>query len=270
MDMTQWETATDLTARLASGTAELLADPHHPHSWTLVVDGVSQSYVDLSDPTRLEMMYVRMVASVIDAVAPAGRPLRVLHLGAGGLTLPRYVAATRPGSPQLVVELDRSLLEFVQFGIPLPADSGISLRVDDARSAVEALEADQYDLIITDVYQAARMPTRVAGTAFVEQISWLLAPGGLYLVNVLDAAGLVLTRRQLATVRTGFARTCLLTTPGMWKGRRDGNVVIVATDDTGVIPTPRIQAAARPRLDLSVQEGEPLDRFLSGTAALVG
>src|SRR5437764_1146294 len=84
----------------------LVPDPRRPAGWTLLVDGVPQSYVDLDDPRYLEFEYMRRLASIIDAAAPPGVPLRVLHLGGGALTMPRYVAATRPGSRQRVVELD--------------------------------------------------------------------------------------------------------------------------------------------------------------------
>ena len=63
----------------------------------LLIDGVPQSHVDLEDPGYLDFEYVRRIGHVIDEAAPAGQPLRVLHLGAGALTLARYVAATRPG-----------------------------------------------------------------------------------------------------------------------------------------------------------------------------
>lgn len=265
---TQRDTALDLRAKTDTGTAELIADRGHPGSWTLEMDGVAQSYVDLNDPRRLEMMYVRMVASVIDSVAD-GRLRRALHLGAGGLSLPRYLAATRPGCEQLVVELDRGLLELVRFGLPVPDDSHITFRLSDAREAVESLAASGFDLIVNDVYTAARMPTPVSGTRFAQQVARLLAPGGLYVVNVLDSAGLMGTRRQLATVRTCFADTCVLSTARMWKGKRDGNLVIVAAAEPGTISVGRIKAAARPRLDLVARTGDALDTFLSGTAPLV-
>ena len=43
-------------------------------------------------------------ADVLDAL-PAG-PLAVTHVGGGGCTLARYLAATRPGSSQIVLEPD--------------------------------------------------------------------------------------------------------------------------------------------------------------------
>ena len=64
-----------------------------------------------ADPGYLEFEYVRRIGHVADLAFPPGEPLRVLHLGGGALTLPRYLAHTRPGSRQLVAELDDALTE---------------------------------------------------------------------------------------------------------------------------------------------------------------
>lgn len=48
---------------------------------------------------------------MLDLVAPEGQPLRVLHLGGGAGTPAGCVAATRPGSTQLVVEADDRLAD---------------------------------------------------------------------------------------------------------------------------------------------------------------
>ena len=81
-----------------SGVAELAGDPDRPRAWTLLVDGIPQSHVDLDDPQYLEFGYMRRLGHLIDLAAPAGEPVRVLHLGGGGLTLARYVAAIYPAS----------------------------------------------------------------------------------------------------------------------------------------------------------------------------
>src|SRR2546430_9151699 len=116
------------------GATELVADPGRAHGWTLLVDGVAQSYVDLDDPTHLEFEYVRRLASVVDAAAPPGVPLTVLHLGSGALTLPRYVRHTRPGSAQRVLEWDPILVELVLRELPLPAGADIRIDIADART----------------------------------------------------------------------------------------------------------------------------------------
>ena len=102
-----------IRAEVGHGSAELVGDPDRPHGWTLLVDGTAQSHVDLDDPVHLEFEYIRRIGHLIDLCAPAYAPLRALHLGGGAWTLARYVAATRPGSTQTVVELDGPLAEFV-------------------------------------------------------------------------------------------------------------------------------------------------------------
>jgi spermidine synthase len=46
--------------------------------------------------------------------------VHALHLGGGALTLPRYLAHTRPGSRQLVAEVDDALTDLVREHLPLP------------------------------------------------------------------------------------------------------------------------------------------------------
>ncbi|MDP9417680.1 MAG: spermine synthase, partial [Actinomycetota bacterium] len=91
------------------GVAELLRDADRPDAWMLLVDGVPQSHVDLADPAYLAFEYVRRLGHAVDLVAKTGRPVDAVHLGGGALTLARYVATTRPGSRQRVMELDGPL-----------------------------------------------------------------------------------------------------------------------------------------------------------------
>lgn len=120
------------------GTADLVPDPKRPRGWMLLVDDVAQSYVDLDDPTHLEFEYVRRVASIIDAAAKPGKPIRALHLGGGAMSIARYIVATRPGSKQLVIERDSALALLVHQTLPLPADSGVEIQIADARTAIES------------------------------------------------------------------------------------------------------------------------------------
>ena len=98
---------------------ELLGDADRPGAWMLLVDGIPQSHVDLGDPQHLELEYIQRLGHLVDLAAPAGAPLRVLHLGGGGLTLARYVAVTRPGSRQVAVEASAEVAELVRRRLPL-------------------------------------------------------------------------------------------------------------------------------------------------------
>jgi spermidine synthase len=246
------------------GSAHIVADWRRPGAWLLMIDGVAQSYVDLADPEHLEFVYMRRVAAVIDAAAPAGRPLRVLHLGGGAYTLPRYVAAVRPGSAQVVIERDAALAAAVERELPLPAGAGIEVRIDDARRAVESAPPGGYDLVVADVYEGGRMPGSVATAEFAAAAFEVLGPGGTYVVNVTDLPPLAFSRRQAATARSAFPDVCVLAEPGLLRGRRFGNVVVAARRGPDGLPVARISR----HVDATVLHGPDLDEFLAGARAL--
>jgi spermidine synthase len=251
------------------GAARLVRDPRRKGGWTLLVEEVQQSYVDVNDPTYLSFEYARRIASVIDTAAPEGVPLRVLHLGGGAFTMPRYVAATRPGSEQVVVERDRRLAAFVQRILPLPGDADITLVFGDARATVAELPAADFDLVIGDVYDAAQMPESVSDVTFAASVARVLRPGGIYAVNVADLAPLAFSRGQAATLRVVFEDLCLLVRPELFRGRRFGNVVFAAAPEAGRLPLARLAAiAGRDKLPAQVVSGVGLDLLTAGATAV--
>jgi spermidine synthase len=247
------------------GVAEIIPDRDRPNGWTLFIDGVPQSHVDLDDPTYLEFEYMRRLASVIDSAGPPGEPLRVLHLGGGALTLPRYVAATRPGSRQRVVDRDAALITLVRRVLPLPAQADLRVRAADARTAVEGTRTHAFDLVVGDVYRGAQMPGTVASVQFAEQVARVLRPGGYYAVNVADLPPLAFSRVEVATLRAAFAEVCVIADAGLLRGRRYGNVVLVATNPPGRLPVAALTAAAlRDAFPARVLRGASLNRFVAG------
>ncbi|MGW2648788.1 spermidine synthase [Streptomyces sp. NPDC001393] len=212
------------------GTAKLMPDVDRERAWLLTVDGAPQSYVDLDDPAHLEFEYARRLGYVLDVVAETGRPLDVLHLGGGALTLPRYVAATRPGSRQDVVEADRGLLELVAEYLPLPEGSGVAVHAADARAWLEAAPDDHADVLIADVFGGSRVPAHLTTLAYAREAERVLRPGGVYLANLADGAPFGFLRPQLATLATVFEELVLIAEPAVLRGRRFGNAVLAAAN----------------------------------------
>ncbi|MER7459612.1 fused MFS/spermidine synthase [Micromonospora sp. NPDC126480] len=243
---------------------ELVVDPARPTGRTLLAGGVEQSYVDVADPTYLHFDYVRRMAAVADLAAPAGHRLDVLHLGGGALTLARYLAATRPGSAQLVVERDPAVVDLVARDLP-PVPPGIEVRVADAREAVAGAPGDAYDLVLADIYRAARMPPHVATVEFAREVARVLRTEGIYLVNVTDLPPLVVTRVQAATLREVFADVCVVADRRMLRGRRYGNVVLAAARRPHRLPVARlVPRVLRDPLPGVVLHGAALDTFAAG------
>ncbi|MFE9423788.1 spermidine synthase [Kitasatospora sp. NPDC006697] len=212
----------------AFGTAKLMPDIDDPGSWLLTVDGTPQSYVDLADPTRLEFEYTRRLGHLADALAPEGAPLDTLHLGGGALTLPRYLAATRPGSRQLAVEADGPLVELVAEALPWDRDA-LTVRVGDAREQLAAAAPAAWDLVVVDVFQGSRTPAHLTSVEFVRLAARVLRADGCYAANLADGAPLDFTAAQAATVAAVFPHTCLIAEPPVLRGRRYGNLLLLGS-----------------------------------------
>ncbi|MGW0502126.1 spermidine synthase [Micromonospora sp. NPDC003241] len=253
-----------ITAQVDTGQAELAPDPDRPGSWTLLLDGAPQSHVDLTDPTHLEFEYVRRLAAAIDLVAPAGTPLRVLHLGGGALTLPRYVAATRPGSVQRVVEVDGALVDLVRRELPWRPDARLKVRVDDARAVLAGGRDAGYDVIVADVFAGSRTPARLTSVEYAAEVARVLRPGGWYLANLADGPPLRYARGQVATVRELLPRACLVADAAVLRGRRYGNLVLVAGRQEPPVAA-LTRRAAGDWFPGRVLAGAELDRFAGGS-----
>ena len=261
--------------RGADGRVELLRDLDRPRSWMLLVDGAPQSHVDLDDPRHLEFEYVRRLGHVIDLAVPAGTPLRVLHLGGGGLTLARYVAATRPGSSQLAVESDAAVAELVRRRLPLGRPGGsraragrIRVRVADARGAVEQVRAGSFDVLVADVFAGARTPAGLTSVEFTAVAARALAPAGVYAANIGDGPPLAHTRGRVAAVRAVFLNVCVIAEAAVLRGRRFGNLVIAASGQELPVAGLIRRAAADP-FPARVVDGAALDRFVAGAKPIV-
>ena len=250
---------------VSGGTAELLPDADRDGSWMLLVDGTPQSHVDLDDPTHLEFEYVRRMGHVLDLAGEPGAPLDVIHLGGGALTLPRFVAVTRPGSRQRVVEIDQPLTDLVREHLPLPRGARIRVRADDARVGLAALHTDSADVVVCDVFAGARTPAHLTSTEFAAEAHRVLRPGGVYAANVADGPPLRFARAQVATLRAVFRHVCLLAEPGTLRGRRFGNLVAVASDADLPLAALTRRCAGDP-MPSRVVDGAELDRFVGHVA----
>jgi spermidine synthase len=244
---------------------ELLADLDRPRSWMLLVDGVPQSHVDLDDPQYLDFEYMRRLGHLIDLAGPAGTPLRVVHLGGGGLTLARYVTATRPGTVQLAVESDPEVAELV--ARRLPAGGRIDVRIADAREVLDELPPGSFDVVVADVFAGAHTPPGLTSAEFTAAAARVLAPSGLYAVNVGDGPPLAHARGRIAAVRTVFRHACVLAEPAVLHGRRFGNLVVAAAGHELPLAALTRRAAADP-FPAQIVEGAALDRLVAGAAPI--
>ena len=218
------------THDIDTGTAELVPDRSDPKVWTLLVNGVPSSPVHLDDPRVLDFEYLQWMADVLDlAAAPAPEPLDVVHLGGAACALPRHLEAVRPGSRQVVVELDAALATLVRQWFDLPRSPRLRLQTGDAREGLARRRDDSADAVVRDVFAGDTTPDHLVTAEFVADAARVLRPSGLYLANVADPGDGALLRAEAAAAGEVFAHTALLAEPSALRRRRRANAVLIAS-----------------------------------------
>ena len=200
-------------------------DPARPSGRVLVLDDLRHSYVDLEDPRRLEFDYTRWIADAVDGSAPRGRPLDAVFVGGGGFTLPRWLAATRPGSRSRVLEVDGDLVDVARRRLGLRTSPALRVLEGDARMTMRDQPARSADVVVGDAFGGRAVPWHLATREWTEQVRRVLRPGGVYAMNVIDLGELRLMRAEAATLLEVFPHVRLIARPGP----TGANLVLVAS-----------------------------------------
>jgi spermidine synthase len=247
--------------------ARVVADPERADGRVLMLDTLRHSYVDLADPTHLEFEYVRAIAAVVDATAAPGQPLSALHVGGGGLTLPRYLAEVRPGTGSLVLEVDPGVVAVDREQLELETSERLQVRVVDGRVGLADERPGARDLVIGDAFGGLSVPWQLTTREALELVDASLADDGVYAVNLIDHPPLSFVRAELATMRAVFPHVVLLARVPVLAGEDGGNVVAVASRSP--LPSAAIETALGDReLVWLVAEGSALDAFVGDAGVL--
>ena len=234
----------------------VLPDPGRPTGRTLVLDNLRHSYVDLADPTHLRFRYVALFGAVVDTVLDQG-PVRALHLGGGGFTFPRWLAATRPGSTGTVLELDPGIVDVAENELGLERGPELRVRTGDARVNIADEPSGAYDVVVGDAFGGLSVPWHLATVEMASEIARTLRPGGVYVANVIDGGPRRLVRAELATLATTFDHVALIAPPD----GPSGNHILVASDG------PLATLAVEPEQG-AVVAGEDLQAFVADAEVL--
>lgn len=209
--------------------ARVVADPDRPTGRTLELDTLRHSYVDLADPAYLEFEYTRAVAAVADSIRPAAIPLQALHIGGGGFSMPRYLAASRPGTRSTVLEIDGGVVELGRERLGVNDIPGLTVRVGDARTGLQEQPAGRFDLAVGDAFGGLAVPWHLTTRQVAEQVRSVLTDDGLYAVNVIDYQPDRFARAEIATLKAVFPHVILLGAPITVAGEGGGNHILVAS-----------------------------------------
>lgn len=223
----------------------VVPDKYVPGAFVVSGGGVEHSFIDPANPGHLEFPYMQRISEALDSWIPAGERPRVIHVGGAGMTLARYVCAAWPTSLQIVLEPDAELTAEVRRELPLPERSGIKVRPQDGRTGLAAMPGDYADVVIIDAFAHLSVPGDLVTAQAFDDVARVLRAGGLLAINVTDTAPFAWTHRVLAGVARHFPELSVCAEPGVFKGRRMGNVVILAS----TIPLPMAAMMSRGRGD---------------------
>jgi spermidine synthase len=208
--------------------ARVVEDPARASGRTLWLDTLQHSYIDLDDPTHLEFRYTKVVGDVIDFVTPAD-DIDVLHVGGGGFTLPRALEVTRPASQHTVLEVDDRLVDLVRAELGLRDGGRITVQEGDARTLVRDLADGSFDVVVGDAFGGLAVPWHLTTLEFAQDVRRVMAPEGVYVVNLIDYPPLRFARAELVTLSRVFPHVALLAPAPVVEGRSGSNVVLVGS-----------------------------------------
>jgi hypothetical protein len=229
---------------------EVRRDSDRPSGRWLFLEGMEASYVDLAQPEHLEFSYVRRIRDVVDAFFPVREPLRAVHVGGGGGTFARYLAASRTESRSELIEVDPLVVDVARRHLGLQSGPRLKVHLGDARTRVAGRTDASADVVIGDAFVDGLVPAHLATAEFAAQVSRVLVPEGVYVLNVIDAPPQYIARRIAATLLGVFPEVALVAAHRVFRGRDVGNLVFVCA--TRPVPLDRLRTRA-------ARDGEPTD-----------
>jgi spermidine synthase len=242
--------------------ARVVTDEQRPTGRLLLLNGARHSYVDLADPEHLEFAYARWIGALVDTL-PAG-PITALHLGGGGFTMPRYVSATRPGSRNIVLELDGALVALDKARLGVRPGPDLEIRIGDARTGLADQAGGRFDVVVGDAFGHLVVPWHLTTRELVGEVRRTLRPGGVYALNMIDYPPSRFARAEVATVASVFPEVALVAPPDAIAGRTGSNFVLLASDK----PLPIDALRSRLGTDVVILTGPELRNFTDGAQIL--
>ena len=230
----------DVDIPIPTGTVRLSDAPDG--STTVWVNGVPSSSMH-PDPAVLEFEYMAHMSAAIRTWSPPPRML-ALHVGACVCTLARHLVSAYPDSRHIAVDIDAELPELARTWWDLPRSPQLRVRAQDGLEAVATRHDDSLDVIVRDAFAGDTTPPGLADAAWWGHARRVVRADGLVLANVKSMPGSDAHRSDRAAAGAAFAQVVAVGEPAVLKGRRRGNVVLVAGSGVDVDALRRYAASA--------------------------
>ncbi|WP_060937732.1 fused MFS/spermidine synthase [Mycolicibacterium chlorophenolicum] len=252
--------------------AQVIADPERDSGRILMLDGARHSYIDLQDPALLQFTYVRAFASVVDASFPSEKALEAYHLGGGGLTFPRYLAATRPGTRNVVSEIDGGVVRIDRDKLGSASNAGTQVLVEDGRLGLARLDDDSRDLIVGDAFGGVSVPWHLTTVEALTDVRRVLKDDGMYIANLIDYGELAFARAEVSTLTEIFDHVIVAAEAGDvgvdTAATPDGGNLVVLASDRPVDPDTLQRVLNTRKTGWTITAGKELSRWIGDARVL--
>ena len=171
--------------------------------------GAFQSIVKAADPRHLELPYARILPACLAFVQD---PRRMLIVGLGGGTLPRFFHSRFPQMMIDVVEIDQEVVDVAKAYCGFDEDARMRVDVSDGRDFIEESPGG-YDMIILDSFDTDSIPPHLTTVEFLGGVRKALAPEGIAVGNVWGRSSNPLYAHMLTTYRAAFEDVYIFDVP---------------------------------------------------------
>ncbi|MGE5384438.1 MAG: fused MFS/spermidine synthase [Betaproteobacteria bacterium] len=206
-----------------------------------------QGAMRIARPWSLELAYTReMMAALLFHHEPAW-PAKVLIVGMGAASLPKFIYRNLPQSHMTIVEIQPGVVAAARQFFKLPDDPArLAVVIGDGADFVVE-DSERYDLILSDGFGPDARPGRLDSADFYAACRERLADNGLFVCNLLGRSRGF--QASIGRIREAFHRRAIVFPSG-----DSGNAVAFA--------------AVGDRIELTPDEARERARWLKTTMGL--
>ena len=157
-------------------------------SRVMALDHLGHGVNDRAEPRLIHSAYVQLVDELARRRFAGRDDLSAFFVGGGAYTLPRAWLAEYPKARLVTAEIDPEVSRAAMDRLWLPNDPRHQILHQDARLALSLLpEERRFDVIFGDAFKDVAIPQHLVTDEFHALVKARLKPGGLYVINVVDA-----------------------------------------------------------------------------------
>lgn len=243
----------------------------------LTLDHLIHSYLKPADPDFLGYRHEEVQGELVRTAASKGDS-RILVIGGGGYTFPRWVEHNLPKVEVDVVEIDPGVTEVAHRELGLSRQTAIrSFHMDGRQFIREKAAKGHYQLVIQDAVNDLAVPYHLMTKEYNDAVKATLAPNGAYLLTLIDSIqDGELWRAAVHTMRETFPHVALLDPEGFPQPENRHVFIVYGSDvplDLADVQAVAREAYARRGEDrppsIHVMEPERLEYFLAQRPRMV-